>query len=131
MKHILLFSLALLFATAGSAQGLKVTDDGLDKMVLAVELDGVQMANLEMKEELKLDHNQLAQIAELNVAKYKLIEEAEQEFSSDPILLSKTIYRIKMETDKAFTSVLSDNQLRQYLELEGRNNIRFVSESDE
>ncbi|RAU81996.1 hypothetical protein [Pontibacter arcticus] len=131
MKHILLISLALLFATAGSAQGLKVTDDGLDKMVLAVELDGVQMANLEMKEELKLDHNQLAQIAELNVAKYKLIEEAEQEFSSDPILLSKTIYRIKMETDKAFTSVLSDNQLRQYLELEGRNNIRFVSESDE
>ena len=121
----------LLLGTAGYAQHMSLTDDGLDEVVLAVDMDGPAMANLEMKQVLQLNTEQYSQVERLNEARYQKMLEAEQLYAQNEVLRSKTFRSIAIETDQTLKQVLDEQQMRRYLELEGRFNTQFVSENEE
>lgn len=130
-KHILSVFALLLIVTVSNAQRMKVTDEPLDKVVLSVNLNGATMANLELQKELKLDEEQFKQVQLLNEKRYQQIQEADLEFKDNAIQRSKAIYSINLEIDKALGLMLQPEQLRVYLELEGRENNRFATEQEE
>ncbi|MFD2512598.1 hypothetical protein ACFSRY_01855 [Pontibacter locisalis] len=130
-KHILSVFALLLIVTVSNAQRMKVTDEPLDKVVLSVNLNGATMANLELQKELKLDEEQFKQVQLLNEKRYQQIQEADLEFKDNAIQRSKAIYSINLEIDKALSLMLQPEQLRVYLELEGRENNRFATEQEE
>ena len=121
----------LLLGTAGYAQHMSLTDDGLDEVVLAVDMDGPAMANLEMKQVLQLNTEQYSQVERLNEARYQKMLEAEQLYAQNEVLRSKTFRSIAIETDQTLKQVLDEQQMRRYLEMEGRFNTQFVSENEE
>ena len=129
-KNILLF-IMLLLGTTSYAQHMGLTDDGLDKVVLAVDLDGLAMTNLEMKQVLQLTSDQYSQVERLNEARFQKMLEAEELYAQNEVLRSKTFRSIAMETDQTLKQVLDEQQMRRYLELEGRFNTQFVSEKEE
>lgn len=131
MKKNLLLLITLLLGTAGYAQHMSLTDDGLDEVVLAVDMDGPAMANLEMKQVLQLDPEQYSQVERLNEARYQRMLEAEQLYAQNEVLRSKTFRSIAIETDQTLKQVLDEQQMRRYLEMEGRFNTQFVSENEE
>ena len=131
MKKNLLLLITLLLSTAGYAQHMSLTDDGLDEVVLAVDIDGPAMANLEMKQVLQLDPEQYSQVERLNEARYQKMLEAEQLYAQNEVQRSKTFRSIATETDQTLKLVLDEQQMRRYLELEGRFNTQFVSENEE
>ena len=108
-----------------------LTDDGLDEVLLAVDLEGPAMANLEMKQVLQLDAEQYSQVERLNEARYQKMLEAEQLYAQNDVQRSKTFRSIAIETDQTLKLVLDEQQMRRYLELEGRFNTQFVSENEE
>jgi len=112
------------------SQGLHKTDDRLDKQVLAMNLNGPAMSTVEMQRELLLNDEQFAQVTQMNQVRYEQLEKAEIAFAQDPIQCSKMMRDINLENDKALRHVLTQEQLRHFLELEGRQNARFVSEKD-
>ena len=129
-KHILILVL-LAVGAATQAQSLKVTDDKLDKVVLAVSLDGLEMANLEMKQELHLTDEQYSQIEHVNQQRFLKMKEAEQTHADNEVLRSKSFIAIKAETDQSLKEVLDAQQMRQFQELEGRFNVQYVSDNEE
>jgi len=120
----------LAFGSAGYAQQMKLTDDSLDKVLLSVKLDGLAMANLEMKQELQLNAEQYTEVERLNETRFQKMLEAEQQFTHNELLRSKTFRSIAVETDHTLKQVLDEQQMRRYLELEGRFNVPYVSEKE-
>ncbi|WP_347159047.1 hypothetical protein [Pontibacter chitinilyticus] len=129
MKKIILLTTVWLLGTLTYAQNLHVTDDSLDKQVLALSMDGPAMATLEMQQELQLTNQQLEQVTRLNQERYAQLQQAERSFA-DPVERAKQVRTIYLDSDKALHQVLTPAQLHQFLELEGRQNIHFVSEND-
>lgn len=130
MKNTLLILFFLALGTTGFAQGMKVTDDNLDKVVLAVELDGVGMANLEMKQELNLSEEQYAKVERANEQRFLKLAEAEQTYAPNDVLRSTSLRKIHVSSDQALKEVLNEQQLRKYLELEGRFHMQLISENE-
>jgi hypothetical protein len=130
-KIILLAAIVFLTAPLGYSQRLKITDDELDKKVLAVALDGPAMATTEMKEELQLDAQQVKEVAHLNQERYQQLMRADALYADNPLTRAKQVRTIHQQNDKALSSVLSEQQLHHFLELEGRQNSGFVSENDD
>ena len=130
MKNTLLILFFLVLGTAGFAQGLKVTDDNLDKVVLAVELDGIAMANLEMKQELNLSEEQYAKVERANEQRFHKMIEAEQAYAANKILRSNSLRKIHISSDQELKEVLDEEQMRQFLELEGRFFMQLISENE-
>jgi hypothetical protein len=112
------------------AQLIRETDERLDKLVLAVEVTGPQMLSLEMKQELKLSPEQYARIEVLNEQHYRQLADAEMNLT-DPILKQRKYRDISLELDKALSSILNEQQLKHFLELEGRQNVSYLSGADE
>lgn len=131
MKRIILSILAAVMVLCCQAQGLSVTDDKLDKVLLAINLSGPELLNREMQQELSLNAEQAEKVAELNQVRYQQLLEAEEHFNSDPAMLRKVFRGIHATNDKAFIRVLSQDQLRAFLELEGRQNLEYVSDITE
>lgn len=130
MKKVILTTVICLMQIATFSQGLHVTDDRLDKQVLAINLNGPAMSTVEMQRELLLNDAQYTQVTQMNQARYEQLEKAEISFAQDPIQRSRAMRDINLENDKALRQVLTQEQLHHFLELEGRQNARFVSEND-
>ncbi|MHA6248443.1 hypothetical protein ACXYMU_10930 [Pontibacter sp. CAU 1760] len=122
---LMLGMLVLAYGTYG--QQMSLTDDRLDKVLLAMQLDGVEMANLEMKQELKLSTDQCRQVEHLNAARFERMLEAEQGNKNNELLLSEAYQHIFAESDLSLKQVLSEEQMHRYLELEGRFNAQVIS----
>ncbi|RDV13932.1 hypothetical protein DXT99_16635 [Pontibacter diazotrophicus] len=110
---------------------MSVTDDGLDKVVLAVDLDGLAMANLEMKQELKLTEDQYSKVAALNELRFTKMVEAEHTYAANDVLRSNSVRKINIQCDQTLKEVLDEQQMRQFMELEGRFHMQLVSENEE
>ncbi|WP_299708477.1 hypothetical protein [uncultured Pontibacter sp.] len=133
MKRFLPLLIILgLAAEMAQAQRLREADDQLDKMVLALELSGPQMAILEMKRELKLNEEQLMQVELLNEERFQRMTEA-QMATEDPLQLQRSYREIQVELDKVMAGILNEGQLKHYLELEGRQHVNLLTgkEDDE
>ncbi|WP_242928268.1 hypothetical protein [Pontibacter vulgaris] len=128
-KIILLAFICIGAATGANAQRAKIADDPLDKQVLAVNMTGAEMATVEMKQTLQLTTEQEAAVSKLNEERYKQILDAENAYAANPTLLQRKFRNIHLQSDKALNNVLTDEQLNLYLELEGRQNTRFISEN--
>ena len=131
MRKNILLLLMLVFGSACYAQQMSLTDDALDNMVLTLDMDGLEMANLEMKQELQLTAEQYSQVERLNQERFQKMLEAEQLYVQNDVLRSKTFQSIATATDQTLKQVLDEQQMRRYLELEGRFNTPFVSEIEE
>ncbi|SIT81693.1 hypothetical protein [Pontibacter indicus] len=131
MKRILPF-LIILGLTTSTAQAQRLTekDDDLDKKVLAISLSGPQMAILEMKRELNLSEEQMMQVELLHEERYQLMSDAELKVN-DPIELQRTYREIQLKTDKVMAGILNEKQLKQFLELEGRQYVNFLTGKEE
>lgn len=130
MKKLLLFGFLWFTYSAASAQHIRVTDDGLDLVVLSIDLDGPAMANLEMKQELDLTDEQYAQVELLNNSRYEQLQHAEASYAHDSMLRSKEVKDIHQRNDLSLRQVLSENQLKAYQQLEGRYLSQFISENE-
>ncbi|WP_162053012.1 hypothetical protein [Pontibacter pamirensis] len=130
MKNTLLILIFLAVVTGSSAQSMGVTDDGLDKVVLAVDLDGLAMANLEMKRELKLTEDQYNKVARVNELRFTKMVEAEHTYAANDILRSNSVRKIHIQCDQTLKDVLDEQQMRQFLELEGRFHMQLMSENE-
>jgi hypothetical protein len=131
MKRILPILILSVFCTVGAqAQLIKDADDKLDKMVLAFDLTGPEMLSFEMKQELKLSAEQLAQVVILNELRYKHIAEAEAIYP-DPLKRQRKFRDIHLQLDRELSSILDEQQLKHFLELEGRQNVRYLSGTEE
>ena len=131
MKKIILSILSCLVVLGAQAQESKITDDKLDKLVLASNLTGAEMVSFEMKQELKLTEEQYRQVALLNKQRYENLQEIEAAYADNPALRMRKFRDIHLQNDKALTGVLTDQQLKHFLELEGRQNVRYISTNDE
>lgn len=129
MKKIILLFIAVAFSGAAQAQLQKYTDDALDKHVLAVALNGAEMASLELLTELELTAEQYEQVALLNTERYKKLEEAEQQYKDDALMRSKVFYSINLEADKQLSVLLAPNQLIRFVELEHGRQPHLVSDN--
>ena len=129
MKRILLVALAFSFCSFANAQRHKGKDDALDKRVLEVSVEGPAMATLDLQQELNLTPQQLEQVVQLNQKRYEQILAAEEQYKEDALLLSKSVYTINVETDKLLGALLDVRQLRLFLEMDGRQQLRFVSDN--
>ncbi|WP_299985743.1 hypothetical protein [uncultured Pontibacter sp.] len=131
MKRIIpiLIILGLTLSTA-QAQRLKESDDDLDKKVLAINLTGPQMAILEMKRELNLSEEQLMQVELLHEERYQRMAEAEMNLE-DPLKLQRTYREIQIQLDKVMAGILTEKQLKQFLELEGRQHVNLLTGNEE
>ncbi|ARS35131.1 hypothetical protein [Pontibacter actiniarum] len=131
MKKYLLLSVLWLVGFAGYAQGLRVTDEELDLVVLSMDLEGPEMANLEMKQELKLTEEQYSLVEQLNSSRYEQLQQAEETYALNPKQRTREVRNIHLRNDRDLQEVLSAEQLREYQKLEGRFTMRFVSENEE
>jgi hypothetical protein len=130
MKKIILVAFIFISAATGaSAQRSKGTDDSLDKQVLAVNLTGAELATVEMKQTLQLTPEQEAMVSKVNEERYKNMQEVEKAFAGNPTLLQRKFRNLHLQSDKALNNILTDQQLNLYLELEGRQNTRYISEN--
>ena len=131
MKRIIPLLLILgLTVSIAEAQRLRETDDALDHKVLALSLSGPQMAILEMKRELNLSEEQLMQVELLHKERYQLMAEAESNLQ-DPLELQRAYREIQIQQDKIMTGILTEKQLKQFLELEGRQHINLLTGKEE
>jgi hypothetical protein len=131
MKRILLLLLFIsLYAGTAQSQRLTEVDDHLDKRVLAMELNGSQMAVLELQRELNLSQEQLMQVELLNEERFQRMTEAELN-AADPIERQRVFREIHVKLDKVMAGILTEGQLKHYLELEGRQHINFLSGKDD
>ena len=129
MKKNILAGLLILLAFSGYGQQLRTTDDSLDKAVLSVDLEGHEMASIEMKQELQLTQDQYRKVEQLNRQRYQRMKEAQ--IISRPEEVEQYFYEIKASTENELTGILSESQLQRYLKLEGRENEKYVSELGE
>ncbi len=130
MKKIILLAIICISAASGAnAQRSKVADDPLDKQVLAINLTGAEMATAEMKQTLQLTPEQEAVVSKLNEERYQNMLAIEKQFADNPTLLQRKFRNILLQSDKALNNVLTEQQLNLYLELEGRQNTRYISEN--
>ncbi|MCP2045093.1 hypothetical protein [Pontibacter sp. HSC-36F09] len=131
MKRIIPFLIILgLTVSTTQAQRLTETDDELDKKVLALSLSGPQMAILEMKRELNLSEEQLKQVELLHEERYQLMSEAELK-QEEPIERQRTYREIQIQLDKVMAGILNEKQLKQFLELEGRQHVNMLTGNEE
>lgn len=131
MKKIIHIFIISIFCTVGAqAQFMKEGDEKLDKMVLAFNLTGPEMLSYEMKQELKLSAEQLAQVEALNEKRYKVMAEAEAAYP-EPIKRQRKFRDINLQHDKELSGILDEHQLKHFLELEGRQNVRYLSGNEE
>ncbi|PRY11926.1 hypothetical protein CLV24_10951 [Pontibacter ummariensis] len=128
MLKFLLLSLGTLFCTAGHAQHLKVADDGLDRQVLAVSLDGPAMATLEMSRELNLTEQQYAEVERINQQRYQKLAEAENTYATDPILQSRAYRMLAFESSELLKHILSERQMQHLNQLKGNANAQLTEE---
>jgi len=122
------FILALtLITTAGFAQRFTKGDDSLDKKVLAVNVAGPELLTLEMVRELNLTEPQQKEVEELNQQRYQQLQQTTQtaQASRDVVL-----QKVHIQNDKALKTILSPEQLKRFLELEGRQHAEHLSELD-
>ena len=120
--------LALSFiTTAGFAQRQSKGDDSLDKKVLAMNVAGPELLTMEMVQELQLTVPQQKEVEELNKLRYEQLLQTEQaQIAGRDLVLQK----VHFKNDKALKDVLSSEQLKRFLELEGRQNAQQLSELD-
>jgi len=130
MKYILLLCSFSLCISSGYAQKNKASDDALDKKVLAVNIEGASLATLEMERELSLDLGQQQEVQLLNDSLYRQLMLTREKFSHDSQLQAAALRSIHIESDKALKRILTENQLKKYLELEGREHADHLSELD-
>lgn len=88
------------------------------------------MAILEMKRELNLSEEQMMQVELLHEERYQLMSDAELKVN-DPIELQRTYREIQLKTDKVMAGILNEKQLKQFLELEGRQYVNFLTGKEE
>jgi len=131
MKKVIVFAIAMLMASVSYGQHMRMADAALDKRVLAVSVEGAALATLEMQTELELKAEQLARIEQLNQERYNQIQELDALYKDEPLLRSKALYSLHLKNDKALENMLTSEQLRHYLELEGRANLSYVCEQEE
>ncbi|TXK46399.1 hypothetical protein FVR03_10975 [Pontibacter qinzhouensis] len=131
MKKNILVGILALISFSGFGQQLKVTDDRLDKAVLSVTLEGYQMASIEMKQELNLTQEQYAKVEQLNKERYQQLKEAQLVQAEKPEEVQKTVSKINSSVDNALTVILSEDQLQNYLELEGRKKNLYMTDAIE
>lgn len=131
MNRILLILLFLVCAgTVAQAQRLSAVDDELDKLVIAVELSGPQMAILEMQRELKLNDAQLRQVEKLNEERFARMSEAEVQID-DPLELQEAFRKINGKLDRTLARILNESQWLHYLELEGKQHLILLTGTEE
>lgn len=121
--YILILALGLV-STTGFSQRLTKGDDSLDKKVLAVEVTGPELLTREMVQELKLTVPQQDEVRQLNEQRYQQLLQTEQTATATDAVIQK----VHLQNDRALTKVLSSEQLRRFLELEGRQNASQLSE---
>lgn len=131
MKKYLLVLVFTLIGAASQAQGLGATDDGLDLVVLSMDLDGPAMASMEMKQELSLTEEQFKQVAQLNMSRYQQLQRAEANFTNDLLSRSREFRNIQFDNDQNLKGILSPQQLRSYQKLEGRLDLHLITENEE
>lgn len=131
MKNFILICAFSIISVAANAQQMRVTDDDLDLIVLSMDMDGTEMANLEMKQELNLSEEQYTQVAQLNSNRYQQLDQANRMFAKDPLQRSKEVRSINLTNDRNLENVLSADQLQAYQKMEGRFSMQFVSENEE
>jgi hypothetical protein len=125
--YILTLALGLI-TTAGFTQRITKGDDGLDKKVLEVQVTGPALLTLEMERELQLTAQQQQEVKQLNELRYQQLLETEKTASA--VSSDQMIQKVHLQNDKALTKVLSSEQLRRFLELEGRQHAQHLSELD-
>ncbi|GAB3815567.1 hypothetical protein GCM10028895_09830 [Pontibacter rugosus] len=130
MKKYILIVLLLVFGSASYAQRLSLNEDELDLVVLSMNLDGPAMASLEMKQELNLTDAQFAQVQKLNAERFAQLENAEASNLNSYGAKNKKFRTINLQNDRGLETVLTEQQLKQYRELEGRFNMQFLSEHE-
>lgn len=131
MKNFILICAFSIISVAANAQQMRVTDDDLDLIVLSMDMDGTEMATLEMKQELNLTEEQYTQVAQLNSNRYQQLDQANRMFAKDPLQRSKEVRSINLTNDRNLENVLSADQLQAYQKMEGRFSMQFVSENEE
>lgn len=133
MKYkILLLSVTLSFQTISSiGQSIEFTDKALDKLVLELNLDGPQMFTVEMKQELQLTQEQYQSVEQVNKARFEQLVKAEEAFANDPEQLQKASKEINRTSDKALFTVLTSDQLKQYLKLSAQKEKFYYSINQE
>ena len=130
MKKYILLILLVVFGSASYAQRLSLNEDELDLAVLSMNLDGPAMASLEMKQELNLTDAQFAQVQKLNAERFAQLENAETSNLNSYGAKNKKFRTINLQNDRGLETVLTEQQLKQYRELEGRFNMQFLSEHE-
>ncbi len=130
MKKLILLTAICLLHAAAYAQRLDKTDERLDRQVLAFNLSGSDMSTVEMQKELRLNEEQFMLVAQMNHIRYQQLELAGASGSLNPVEHAEKMRNIHLENDKVLRQVLSQEQLRHFLELEGRQNVLFVTEND-
>ncbi len=91
--------------------------------VLSLDLEGYEMASIEMKQELNLTQEQYAQVEQLNKQRYEKLKEVH--LAERPEEIQK---KINDTTDTALSTILSEDQLQSYFELEGRRKTQFMTD---
>lgn len=128
MKSLLLILVLGLLTTTGFAQRITKADDALDKKVLAMEVEGPALLTLEMTRELNLSEAQQKEVQLLNQQRY------EQLYASELTELDMrmlAVQRVHLNNDKALMKILNPDQVRKFLELEGRQNMLHLTELGE
>ncbi|WP_114781333.1 hypothetical protein [Botryobacter ruber] len=127
MKHIKLF-FALSIVTFNSyGQSLEFTDRVLDKMVLELNLTGSEMVTKEMHQELQLTPEQYETVELVNNKRFQQILKAEEKYAGEPALLEKSYKEINTNSVKVLSSVLTEEQLKQFIKLAGPNEKKYFS----
>lgn len=127
---MLLVATACFLTLSGYAQRSKATDDVLDKKVLSVKVEGPELVTLEMGKELSLNEDQQKEVELLNKVLYEQMLTAKERFSDSFLQHATTVRVLQLQNDKALKRVLTEEQLKKYLELEGRQHASYLSELD-
>lgn len=127
MKIYTLILALSLIATTAFSQRIAKGDDSLDKKVLAVDVAGPALLTLEMAKELQLTLPQLKEVEELNKQRYEQLQASE--LTAD-LRHDVALQKVHLQNDKALKQVLTSDQLKRFLELEGRQNAQQLSELD-
>lgn len=130
MLRFILLALATSICSIANAQLIKLNSEApLDKKVLEVSLEGPMLIATDLQNELALTEAQYAEVIKLYEERFRLIAAAESEHKADAPLLSKIIYGINLEADKALEMLLDPLQVRLLAELGGRQTARFTSDN--
>lgn len=125
--YILTLALGLITVT-GFSQRITKGDDSLDKKVLAVDVTGPALLTLEMARELQLTQTQQQEVMQLNEQRYKQLLETEQTAMNGG---DGNVQKVHLQNDRALTKILTAEQLRRFLELEGRQHALQLTERDD